>query len=96
MGFENKTGLRSLLKKSSELELSLVKVAIPVTGRRRGRRAHRGHADQSLRPGTSSGRSIQQALARDAPGFRYPSYRSAAANQHRLQITNCSVVRGEG
>ena len=31
MGFENKTGLqlRSLLKKSSELELSLVKIAIP-------------------------------------------------------------------
>ena len=31
MGFENKTGLqlRSLIKKSGELELSLVKVAIP-------------------------------------------------------------------
>ena len=31
MGFENKTGLqlRSLIKKSGELELSLVKIAIP-------------------------------------------------------------------
>ncbi len=57
MGFENKTGrqLRSLIKKSGELELSLVKVAIP--SRRRGHRARRGHADQSLGLGTSPGRS---------------------------------------
>ena len=42
--------LRSLVKRSGELELSLVDVPVPRAGGRRGRGPHRGGADQPVGP----------------------------------------------
>ena len=66
---DGKTGLqlRSLLKKSGELELSLVERPDAGAGRRRSRGPGRGHADQPVRPRASDrpGRHV------DRQGFRH-------------------------